>query len=346
MKSVGDSRYNIVKTSISKRPCTIPKDANAWYTSLNSLKTEYIKWKCDWLLCHRDIYLHIPGRQSIVLVGLHGSTPYVPLRVLCQFGCVPFNPTTANLENDRVDFTSYSIKKEIIYVKTWDQSRQSVFSFLQNHTSTISEVNHLAPKRSREFDGDQENPNNKMSTCNNARKRGFNLCHDRIIHQPPPMHKDKRTGQPKIWFYRNKETNELKGDTTVTYEDPHAALAAVEWFNNKDFHGSIIRVFMAESKNAKDEVNVVEDPVIAVDLPAQKDAIDMNEGGGKGRGRGNVPGKAWQQYGDWMCPNTRWLHLVLITLNCFRCGNINWAKRLKCNICNTNNPGHNEGGVR
>lgn len=30
----------------------------------------------------------------------------------------------------------------------------------------------------------------------------------------------------------------------------------------------------------------------------------------------------------------------------FRCGNINWAKRMKCNVCNTNKPGHNEGGVR
>ncbi|KAF9591618.1 hypothetical protein IFM89_004847, partial [Coptis chinensis] len=59
----------------------------------------------------------------------------------------------------------------------------------------------------------------------------------------------------------------------------------------------------------------------------------LGTGGGKGRGRGDVPGKAWQQNGDWMCPNTR-------------CGNINWAKRLKCNICNTNKPGHNEGGVR
>lgn len=29
-----------------------------------------------------------------------------------------------------------------------------------------------------------------------------------------------------------------------------------------------------------------------------------------------------------------------------RCGNINWAKRMKCNICNTNKPGHNEAGVR
>lgn len=41
---------------------------------------------------------------------------------------------------------------------------------------------------------------------------------------------------------------------------------------------------------------------------------------------------------------------VMIYLSCLlfwhRCGNINWAKRLKCNICNTNKPGHNEGGVR
>ncbi|GKV39264.1 hypothetical protein SLEP1_g47068 [Rubroshorea leprosula] len=34
---------------------------------------------------------------------------------------------------------------------------------------------------------------------------------------------------------------------------------------------------------------------------------------------------------DWPCP---------------MCGNINWGKRTKCNICNTNKPGHNEGGVR
>jgi hypothetical protein len=29
-----------------------------------------------------------------------------------------------------------------------------------------------------------------------------------------------------------------------------------------------------------------------------------------------------------------------------RCGNINWAKRTKCNICNTARPGLNEGGAR
>ncbi|KAF9614809.1 hypothetical protein IFM89_020732 [Coptis chinensis] len=155
MKSVEDRRYNLIKTSISKRPRTILEDEEAWYTSLNSLKTEGIKWECDWPLCKSNIYLHIPGRQSLVLVGLHGSTPYVPLRVLHQFGCVdPFNPTTSDLEDDRVDFTSFSVKKEISYVKTWEQSRQSISAFVQNNTSTISELNQLSPKRSREFVGD------------------------------------------------------------------------------------------------------------------------------------------------------------------------------------------------
>nr|VDC82648.1 unnamed protein product [Brassica rapa] len=28
------------------------------------------------------------------------------------------------------------------------------------------------------------------------------------------------------------------------------------------------------------------------------------------------------------------------------CGNVNWAKRLKCNVCNTNKHGQNECGVR
>lgn len=68
------------------------------------------------------------------------------------------------------------------------------------------------------------------------------------------LQKDKRTGRPKIWFYRDKETNEPKGDATITYEDPHAALAPVEWFNNKEFLGNIIGVFIAESKN-KDDTN-------------------------------------------------------------------------------------------
>lgn len=216
------------------------------------------------------------------------------------------------------------------------------------------------------------------------------------------LKKDKRTGRPKIWLYRDKVTNEPKGDATVTYEDPYAAQAAVEWFNNKDFHGAIIEVLMAESKNSHNVVAPLVEPSLvddAVDL--EESAKDMSESGGRGRGRGdaagNAPAKAWQQDGDWMCPNTSCSNVNFAFRGvcnrcgsarpagasgggagaagrgrgrggpdsgggrgvggptglfgpndwpCPMCGNINWAKRLKCNICNTNKPGVSEGGVR
>ncbi|XP_020242318.1 transcription initiation factor TFIID subunit 15-like [Asparagus officinalis] len=215
------------------------------------------------------------------------------------------------------------------------------------------------------------------------------------------LKKDKRTGQPKIWLYKDKVTNEPKGDATVTYEDPHAALAAVEWFHNKDFHGSIIEVYIAESKN-KDSGDLSYSQQVnhAADLSIEGlgGLDDTNGGGGRGRGRGDTSGKPWKQDGDWLCPNTSCTNVNFAFRGvCNRCGtarpanaggtgataagrgrgrgstdaggrgrsaggptglfgpndwscpmcaNINWAKRLKCNICNTNKPGHNEGGVR
>ncbi|XP_022029575.2 transcription initiation factor TFIID subunit 15, partial [Helianthus annuus] len=63
-------------------------------------------------------------------------------------------------------------------------------------------------------------------------------------------------------------------------------------------------------------------------------------GGGRGRGRGGSDsgggrggvGGPTGLFGpnNWSCP---------------MCANINWAKRLKCNICSTNKPGVSEGGV-
>ncbi|KAJ8420698.1 hypothetical protein Cgig2_016237 [Carnegiea gigantea] len=144
------------------------------------------------------------------------------------------------------------------------------------------------------------------------------------------LQKEKRTGRPKIWLYYDKVTNEPKGDATITYEDPHAAVAAVEWFNNKEFHGNVIGVSIAESKGKDDPVA----QIIPSDFGEPvENAGEMNGAAGRGSGRGDAPGKAWKQEGDWLCPNTR-------------CGNINWAKRTKCNICNTNKPGVSEGGVR
>jgi RNA-binding protein FUS len=42
---------------------------------------------------------------------------------------------------------------------------------------------------------------------------------------------DKKTNQPKIWIYKDKNTGEGKGEATVTYDDEEAASAAIKWFN-------------------------------------------------------------------------------------------------------------------
>merc|ERR1719382_1911875 len=56
---------------------------------------------------------------------------------------------------------------------------------------------------------------------------------------------DKRTGKPKIWIYKNRDTGEQKGEATVTYDDPAAAESSISWFDGKDFNGHTIKVQMA-----------------------------------------------------------------------------------------------------
>ncbi len=42
---------------------------------------------------------------------------------------------------------------------------------------------------------------------------------------------DKKTNSHKITLYRDKDTQAPKGDGTITYEDPEACKAAIEWFD-------------------------------------------------------------------------------------------------------------------
>eukprot|EP00199_Chlamydomonas_sp_CCMP681_P005079 CAMPEP_0119106298 /NCGR_PEP_ID=MMETSP1180-20130426/4031_1 /TAXON_ID=3052 ORGANISM="Chlamydomonas cf sp, Strain CCMP681" /NCGR_SAMPLE_ID=MMETSP1180 /ASSEMBLY_ACC=CAM_ASM_000741 /LENGTH=116 /DNA_ID=CAMNT_0007091605 /DNA_START=71 /DNA_END=417 /DNA_ORIENTATION=+ len=59
---------------------------------------------------------------------------------------------------------------------------------------------------------------------------------------------DKKLKKAKIWLYRDKESGALKGDGTVSYEDPFSASSAVQWFNGKDFKGSTLTVALADLK--------------------------------------------------------------------------------------------------
>ena len=45
--------------------------------------------------------------------------------------------------------------------------------------------------------------------------------------------KDRRTGEKKIWIYKDRDTGAQKGEATVTYDDPAAAQSAISWFDGK-----------------------------------------------------------------------------------------------------------------
>lgn len=53
----------------------------------------------------------------------------------------------------------------------------------------------------------------------------------------------------KLKLYKDSNGN-LKGDGTVTYEDPSAASAAIEWYNGQPFMGSVLKVEFAGNKTA------------------------------------------------------------------------------------------------
>lgn len=60
------------------------------------------------------------------------------------------------------------------------------------------------------------------------------------------MQKDRRTQKPKIWIYKDKATGSGKGECTITYDDAHTATSAIDWFDGKEFNGSIVKVQLAQ----------------------------------------------------------------------------------------------------
>jgi RNA-binding protein FUS len=138
---------------------------------------------------------------------------------------------------------------------------------------------------------------------------------------------DKKTGKPKIWIYRDKISGKGKGEATLTYDDPHTAKSAINWFNGKECGGKIIKVEFAQ----------------------RKPGIGGDRGGGGGFGGGN-PGRGFRgggsrgsdrggprgasdgggRQGDWRCPVQS-------------CNNNNFSWRNECNRCKAPRPGDGGG---
>ncbi|MGH0163108.1 UNVERIFIED_CONTAM: hypothetical protein FKN15_059302 [Acipenser sinensis] len=138
---------------------------------------------------------------------------------------------------------------------------------------------------------------------------------------------NKKTGLPMINLYTDKATGRLKGEATVSFDDPPSAKAAIDWFDGKEFNGKPIKVSFATRR------------------PEFMQRGGARGGGGRGEtcafsgsrgfGRGSFgasPGGE-PKNGDWLCPNSS-------------CGNMNFARRTECNQCSTSKPGDAYGGSR
>ncbi|XP_069840720.1 RNA-binding protein FUS isoform X2 [Dendropsophus ebraccatus] len=138
---------------------------------------------------------------------------------------------------------------------------------------------------------------------------------------------NKKTGQPMINLYTDRETGKLKGEATVSFDDPPSAKAAIDWFDGKEFSGNQIKVSFATRRadfNSRGGGN---------GRGRGRGAGPMGRGGFGGpsgnnsRGGGGYPsgGGGQQRAGDWKCPNPT-------------CENMNFSWRNECNQCKAPKP--------
>jgi hypothetical protein len=122
----------------------------------------------------------------------------------------------------------------------------------------------------------------------------------------------KKTEEPNVWI------GEGGREASVTYEDPLSAQSAVEQFNDKDVFGhgeGGVSVKLYNFDHAEEMKN--------------RRSGGGGGQGGRGGGRGGGGGFGSGREGDWPCGT---------------CGNVNFARRDKCNKCQAAKPAGAGGG--
>ncbi|XP_033853021.3 RNA-binding protein FUS isoform X4 [Acipenser ruthenus] len=143
---------------------------------------------------------------------------------------------------------------------------------------------------------------------------------------------NKKTGLPMINLYTDRETGKLKGEATVSFDDPPSAKAAIDWFDGKEFCGNPLKVSFATRR--ADFVRGggnMRGGRGRGDMPFRSEGPMGRGGFGGGRGGGGFPsnngggGGGQQRAGDWKCSNPD-------------CGNLNFSWRNECNQCKAPKP--------
>ncbi|XP_072273211.1 RNA-binding protein FUS isoform X6 [Pyxicephalus adspersus] len=138
---------------------------------------------------------------------------------------------------------------------------------------------------------------------------------------------NKKTGQPMINLYTDRETGKLKGEATVSFDDPPSAKAAIDWFDGKEFSGNPIKVSFATRRADFTSRGGGNSRGRGRGGPMGRGGFGGPSGGSSNRGGGGFPsgGGGQQRAGDWKCPNPS-------------CENMNFSWRNECNQCKAPKP--------